>query len=119
MKILIIDDDYETGKSLENYFKLKAASCTVVTDGRKALELIEREDFDRIILDMSMPEFSGIDFLNELNKTGKTNHAKIFVFTAVTLSKGEKDNIIGKGASAILLKTMKFKQVYDAITVED
>lgn len=30
MKILIIDDDYETGKSLENYFKLKAASCTML-----------------------------------------------------------------------------------------
>ena len=116
MKILIIDDDYETGKSLENYFKLKAASCTIVDGGRKALELIEREEFDRIILDMSMPEFSGIDFLNELNKTGKTNHAKIFVFSAISFSKGEKDSIIEKGASMILPKTTTFKQVYDAIT---
>ena len=116
MKILIIDDDYETGKSLENYFKLKAESCTVINDGRKALELIEREEFDRIILDISMPEFSGIDFLNELNKTGKTNHAKIFVFTAITFSKDEQTSIIGKGASMVLPKTTTFKQVYDAIT---
>ena len=65
---------------------------------------------------MSMPEFSGIDFLNELSKTGKTNHAKIFVFTAITFSKGEKDSIIEKGASMVLPKTMKLKQVYDAIT---
>lgn len=63
-----------------------------------------------------MPEFSGIDFLNELNKTGKTNHAKIFVFSAILFSKDEKASIIGKGVSMFLPKTMRFKQVYDAIT---
>ena len=116
MKILIIDDDYETGKSLERYLKMKSESCTVVDSGRKALELMEGEEFDRIILDMSMPEFSGFDFLNKLNKTGKTKHPKIFVYSAVQFSKDEYDDIIEKGASMVLHKETKFRQLYDKIT---
>lgn len=115
MKILIVDDDYETGKSLELYLKMKAESCTVVDSGIKALKLIECEEFDRIILDMSMPEFSGLDFLNKLHKTEKTKNLKIFVYSAVHFSKDEQNNIIEKGVSMILHKDMKFKQVYDEI----
>ena len=65
---------------------------------------------------MSMPEFSGFDFLNELNKIGKTIHGKIFVFSAISFSKDEQKNIEEKGVSMIFHKTMMFKQVYDAIT---
>jgi DNA-binding NtrC family response regulator len=66
--ILIVDDDV----AVTNYFKVFIAQTglfetTVVNDPRKVMPLFEEEEFDLILLDLDMPNISGMDILHGMN----------------------------------------------------
>jgi CheY-like chemotaxis protein len=44
----------------------KDLDCHVINDGQEVLERIRKEKFDLILLDISIPEFSGLDVLKSL-----------------------------------------------------
>ena len=104
MKILIIDDDQETCTVLENYLKLHGFQPTSVYDGESGLIEIRNNQYDRVILDMSMPKASGMDVLSELQNHNSNIPGKIVVYSAVPFSKEDSNLILSKGASALLSK---------------
>ncbi|MCK5842159.1 MAG: sigma-54-dependent Fis family transcriptional regulator [Candidatus Sabulitectum sp.] len=64
-KVLIVDDDV----AVTNYFMVflmqtERFESTVVNDSRKVESLLEQKAFDVIMLDLDMPNVSGIDILN-------------------------------------------------------
>jgi len=82
---LIIDDNESITIALSKYFKLKKLDCKITNDGRHALELIKHESFDWIVLDLAMPDFTGYDIIDELEKVNILKDQKIIVFTALLL----------------------------------
>ena len=46
--------------------KIKGHDCVIANDGRTGLSLLENGTYDVAILDLAMPEFSGIDVVNSL-----------------------------------------------------
>ncbi|WP_334056402.1 LytR/AlgR family response regulator transcription factor [Polaribacter sp. P097] len=72
MKILIVDDEVFVHGIFEAICK-NIDDVTIVNkfkDSRKALDFLEDNKVDLIFLDIQMPEFTGLDFLNELDKKG-------------------------------------------------
>jgi len=55
--------------------------------------LIETNKFDAVILDLSMPEFSGFEVIASLERTDKTKENKIIVMTASVISEDELDSL--------------------------
>lgn len=55
--------------------------------------LIETNKFDTVILDLSMPEFSGFEVIASLERTAKTKENKIIVMTASVISEDELDSL--------------------------
>jgi DNA-binding NtrC family response regulator len=62
-KILVIDDEPNVCSFLAEYLVYKGFETRISQSGFKALQLIEAEDFDLILLDLIMPGMSGIEFL--------------------------------------------------------
>jgi len=60
----------------------KDLDCHVINDGQEALERIRKEKFDLILLDLSIPEFSGWDVLKSLKQDGLIESCNIVIFTA-------------------------------------
>lgn len=58
-KILIVDDEIMIREVVKEYAKLSNHECLEANDGIEALELVEKEDFDLIILDIMMPRLDG------------------------------------------------------------
>jgi DNA-binding response OmpR family regulator len=79
---------------------------TVIDEGRKALEIIRNEgnSFDLILLDLAMPEFSGIDIFNALKWEGLIEQNNIVLFTASTVLDQQIGNLLNSGAKGILYK---------------
>ena len=68
-KILVVDDDPSIREVLSIQFKSKGHTVDVAVNGRDAVNKIEENnDFDLIILDIMMPELSGIDACAEIRK---------------------------------------------------
>lgn len=57
--ILLVEDDTSLGYLLTEYLQLKGLSVSWVTNGRKALDMLETKSFDLAILDVMMPEMDG------------------------------------------------------------
>ena len=89
--------------------------CTGCHFGKDGLELIRKQQFDIVLLDLSMPEFCGLDVLNALEKDGIANKQKIVVFTATNPSEEEYRSILKKGVHSILKKPLDIDMLMDHI----
>jgi len=68
-KILLVDDDIQIIHALKECFIDFNYKLESVGSGHQALEIASSEDFDLIMLDVNLPDLSGMDVLRELKKT--------------------------------------------------
>lgn len=80
MKILLADDDETIRRGIEVFLTNLHHSVLSATNGKEALSVSERENFDLIISDVQMPELSGIELLNALRKN--ENPVPVIIITA-------------------------------------
>lgn len=107
MKVCIIDDNTSITGMFSKLLKMDGHEITVANDGRTGLALLEKNTFDATILDISMPEFSGIDVVNALNESGRIKEQKIVILTASSVSNEELDKLKIQGVREILKKPLK------------
>jgi len=104
MKIHIIDDNKDITTMLSKYFTIREHSCSVSNDGHNGLNMITTNQYDVILLDLAMHEFSGFDIVEELHKSGKIAKLNIVALTASSVSQ-EIERIMKKmGVKAVLRK---------------
>ncbi len=75
MKILIADDERESIEFLKNFLERKGYSVDIVFDGKAAVDLIKKNDYDFAFLDHNMPELTGLEvaqFVKDKNLKTKT-----------------------------------------------
>jgi two-component system, OmpR family, response regulator len=84
MKLLVIDDNKDITDAIMLYCDSNSLdSCTVLTTGSNGLNVIRNNDeFDLILLDLAMPEFSGLDVIKSLKNENLLERRNIVVFTA-------------------------------------
>lgn len=104
LKILLIDDNQDITKMFSKYFKLKDHDICISNDGQNGLHMIENENFDVILLDLAMPDFSGRDIVDHLYKKGKMNGKLIVSLTASSISDDDKNYLTKKGVHSIIKK---------------
>lgn len=69
MRILIIEDDETTAKSIQMTLKSESFICDITPIGEDGLEIGKRYDYDLIILDLMLPDIEGYDILKRLRAT--------------------------------------------------
>lgn len=92
MKILIIDDDAFLRDMYATKFTEEGDEVLTAASGRQALELIETESkqpFDVVLLDIVMPEMTGLDFLKAMKGLPNTKDTKAIVLS----NQGEANDI--------------------------
>src|SRR3989440_4021038 len=62
-RLLVADDERSMRELLELVFKREGHQVTVVSNGREALEAMQKSSFDLIITDVKMPDVNGIELL--------------------------------------------------------
>ena len=112
-KILIIDDSPTLRKLLRHYLQKKGYSTSEAHHGRVGLDLISKEDFDLIILDMEMPVMGGAKVLETLNEK-KDFNVPILILSS---DKQEESKVTGisLGAKYYMTKPFKPNEVVDRI----
>ncbi|WP_373028940.1 response regulator transcription factor [Sulfurovum sp.] len=80
MKVLIIEDDVQLNIAINEFFKIKAFDTVSVKDGLQAIDHIDNEDFDLYLIDINIPNISGIDLLKHIRK--KDLDTPVIIITA-------------------------------------
>jgi DNA-binding NtrC family response regulator len=67
-KILVVDDEDDFRETIVKRLQKRKMKAWGAESGEKALELIEAQPFDVVVLDVKMPGLDGIDTLREIKK---------------------------------------------------
>lgn len=67
-KILLVEDDESLGYLLSEYLKMKDFDVQWAKNGKAALGIIEKDDFDLMVIDVMMPEMDGFTLAQEIKK---------------------------------------------------
>ena len=67
-RILIVEDEPRLREVLCDYFLSKGDHPIEAADGMKALELVENQEFDAVLLDIMMPELDGFSVCRVLRR---------------------------------------------------
>ena len=67
-KILIVEDEAKLREVLCDYFSSKGELPVEASNGMQALELIDENEFDAVLLDIMMPELDGFSAVREIRK---------------------------------------------------
>lgn len=86
-KILLIEDDIDIQDNLRLFLEMENFEVESVTNGKQALELMQKEGRPRLILlDLMMPIMNGYEMLAEMKKINlfKDNPSPIILLSAAT-----------------------------------
>ncbi|NRA65925.1 MAG: response regulator [Pseudobacteriovorax sp.] len=96
-KILLIDDEDEVLDLMQEDLKDERLLLYTATDGKQALEILDRESIDCIISDIKMPELDGLKLLNRITESKHKEIPFFFMSSFPNLEKLvlDKDSIKG------------------------
>lgn len=114
-RILIVDDSPEMRHVLSALLMDNGLIVQVVADGESALEAIEQQPPDLLVLDLIMPKMDGYGVLRELAKMDVMDEMKILILSAKT-SEGDLVRGYRLGADHYLTKPFGAEELLDAVT---
>ena len=82
-KVLIAEDDIYTQQLLERRISQLGCSVTLANGGAATIQTLESNDFDLILLDIMMPDMSGIELLTKLRSQPRLNDTPILMISAL------------------------------------
>jgi DNA-binding response OmpR family regulator len=113
--VLVVDDNKEITDMLSLYFETQGIELTAINDSRRGLEAIRNEDSDLVLLDLAMPDFSGIDIVDFLKKESLIESKNIVIFTASSVNNGLFDDLKKMGVKGILKKPVDMNALEELI----
>ena len=116
MKILVVDDNNTITEMLSKYLTVKGFDCVTTNDVRNGVNLMKKERYHTVFLDMSMPDFGGKDVIDALEKENLLKDQRIVIFTASSISNEEIDELIKKdGVDSCLRKPVQLTELIAVI----
>ena len=108
MEILIAEDEAQIAEPLRKNFLEEGHHAMVAKDGEEALQLVEKIEFDVIVLDWKMPKVSGIEVCKRLREMG--NKTPILLLTALS-QVSNKVEALNSGADDYITKPFSFEEL--------
>jgi CheY-like chemotaxis protein len=108
--VLIVDDNPDSIMVLRTILESKGFAVLSAGNGREALAVMERQVPDAVLLDVMMPEISGIDVLKRMRGSAATARVPVILVTA----KGQDEDLLDgyqHGADYYITKPCTAKQL--------
>ena len=103
--ILVVEDAPDNQVLVEQVFQDSGYRVTCIQDGQAALDWLETNHPDLILLDLSLPEIDGWEVARQLKASDRTAKIPIIAVTAHAM-KGDKETAIAAGCDDYLTKPL-------------
>lgn len=108
-KILFADDEAKIRETVNDYFTAKGVEVHLAEDGGRAVEMVEENEYDLIILDVMMPVLNGLEACRRIRKITK---APVLFLSAL----GEERDLLGgysSGADDYIVKPFPLSVLFE------
>ncbi|MET4139100.1 response regulator [Pedobacter sp. UYP1] len=104
--VLIIEDHELQSLAVKEQLVEKGIEVAQAFTGQEALDMLEHQTFDCIILDLNLPDTSGFDLLDKIKTQDRFTHIPVIINTAMELDQDKIAHIM-KYSEAMVLKSNK------------
>jgi len=118
MRIMVCDDNAINQKVAQRVLQQMGYTVTVTSNGREALEAVDRERFDLIFMDLQMPELNGLEATKAIRERQQDssqfpNCQPPVIIVALTASamEGDRDKCIASGMDDYVAKPIRPEDV--------
>ena len=121
LRILLVDDNTINLKVAVRLLQQLGFQPDTATNGREALEALDRRPFDLIFMDVMMPEIDGLEATRLIRKRqmngDQKNYSRRIIIIAMTAHamQGDRDKCIASGMDDYLAKPVRPKDVHDMV----
>jgi CheY-like chemotaxis protein/nitrogen-specific signal transduction histidine kinase len=107
--LLIIEDNENSRKAIRVLIGNEDIKCFEAGTGKEAITLCQKNHIDCIILDIGLPDMSGLDLINKLENVKDHVIPPIIIYTGRELTKAENDEL-HKYTESIIIKGVKSEE---------
>ena len=116
-KLLVVEDEAIMRKSIINLMKGENIDITDVEKGQQAIDLIIKNDFDCMILDLGLEDMTGFELLDKIEKENRASNLPIIIYTGRELTQDENDKLKKYSQSIILKGARSFERLLAETTL--
>jgi PleD family two-component response regulator len=95
--ILVVDDEVNIVHIIQQVLHREGFACSAAMSGREALEIVEKDPPDLMVLDINMPDLNGIEICEQVKKNIFLSHIPILMLTGRT---SIEDRVFGLDSGA-------------------
>jgi CheY-like chemotaxis protein/signal transduction histidine kinase len=114
-RILVVEQDTASSDSLVRELLAERLLVTRVVSAKGALLALQKERFVCVILDLSLPDMDGLEFLRSLREQSGPNAPSIIVYTARPLSKPEAKSLEAYAETVVLKEGSSSERLLDEV----
>jgi CheY-like chemotaxis protein len=105
-KLLVVEDDEIQRESIRQLIGEDDVQIKAVSNGREALEELESQRYDCMVLDLGLEDMSGLDLLETIRRSETAARVPIIVYTGRDLTQKEEEKL-KRYAESIIVKGVK------------
>ena len=113
-RVLIVEDSRVSRMVMQKCVQNAGADVKAVTNGQEALDILEKEPFDIVLMDVEMPEMDGLEATRRIRKNLKLKDIYVIAITAHAM-KDDREICLGAGMNDFLPKPVRPETVEQAI----
>lgn len=107
-RVLVVDDEPALREALQSSLEFEGYRVGLASDGQAALEILEREPYELVLLDVMMPRLDGLTTCRRLRAAG--NHVPVLMLTARD-AVGDRVSGLDAGADDYLVKPFELDEL--------
>ncbi|QDI88141.1 response regulator [Candidatus Nitrosopumilus sp. SW] len=108
-KVLIVDDTISILDMLKDSLTSEGYEVETVNNSTKGLEMIKTDAYDIVLLDIQMPEMTGLEIISSLKDTSIIHTTKIVLMTASEIPSEDLTNLMKVGVAAWIRKPINLE----------
>src|SRR5579864_779562 len=118
LHVLLAEDNAVNQKLVSRLLEKQGHIVAVASNGREAVRMLQGQEFDIVLMDVSMPEMDGIEATVAIRAwekvAGADSHIPILAMTAHAM-KGDRERCLTAGMDGYVLKPVQPKELFETI----
>jgi CheY-like chemotaxis protein/CHASE3 domain sensor protein len=116
-RVLVVEDDERQRESIRELLAMGDLQITAVESAGKALEALRTLTFDCMVMDLSLPDFSGFELLERMQEEDGVSVPPVIVYTGRALSPDDEQKLRRFSKSIILKDARSPERLLDEVTL--